>query len=112
METPDLVNEVRTDPSASRVFGEPYETVDGATIVTVARIRGGGRGFTATPVGAFVVHDGKVSWEAAVDETRVGLLAVSIGLAATVIATLAVLRRPPWPDLSRRGSFGSNRSRP
>lgn len=83
------------------MFGEPYETADGSTVITVARAGGGP--FPAAPLGIFVIHDGKVSWESAIDTTRVALFAEFIGLAATVIATLAVFRRPPWPDLSAAG---------
>jgi uncharacterized spore protein YtfJ len=87
--------------TAQRVFGEPYATPDGATVIPVARVRGG-RWFKVTPVGVFVIRDGRASWVAAVDETRIVLLGEVIGLAAAVIGTLAVLRRPPWPDLSLR----------
>ncbi|SEM36321.1 hypothetical protein [Rhodococcus maanshanensis] len=97
----------RLPPGAGglRVYGEPYETANGATIITVARIGGrrmGTSGAVAVPVGVFVIHDGEVAWKPAVDETRIALMALSIGLASAVLATLAVLRRPPWPDLSRR----------
>ncbi|WP_405163492.1 hypothetical protein OG203_45810 [Nocardia sp. NBC_01499] len=93
----------RLEPGVKAVqaFGEPYETTDGSTIITVSRV---GRGpFSASPLGIFVIHDGKVSWEPAVDNNRLALFGEFIGLAATVIATLAVLRRPPWPDLSATG---------
>ncbi|KAA8883077.1 hypothetical protein F3087_38440 [Nocardia colli] len=85
----------------TQVFGEPYETADGSTVITVTRVGGGP--FRPSPLGIFVIHDGKVSWEAAVDSTRLGLLAEFIGLAAAVIATLTLFRRPPWPDLSVAG---------
>ncbi|WP_433664774.1 hypothetical protein ACQPW1_23055 [Nocardia sp. CA-128927] len=93
----------RLEPNAQdiRVFGEPYEAADGSTIITVTR--GGGGPFTAGPMGIFVVHDGKVTWEAALDKTRLGLFAEFVGLAATVIVTLTLLRRPPWPDVSAAG---------
>lgn len=84
--------------AATVVYGESYETADGVTVIPVSRV--GLLGRSATPVGAFVVHDGNVSWVPAVDDTRIALLGVFIGLAAAVIATLAVLRRPPWPDVS------------
>ncbi|MEV7097559.1 hypothetical protein AB0M80_32380 [Amycolatopsis sp. NPDC051045] len=41
-------------------------------------------------------------WEPAVDATRIALLAVGIGLVSATLGGLAVLRRPPWPDLRRR----------
>jgi hypothetical protein len=62
----------------------------------------GGLGVTATPVGVFVICGGEVTWKAAIDENRIALIGVITGLASAVIATLAVLRRPPWPDLHIR----------
>ncbi|WP_433192756.1 hypothetical protein ACQP1G_29165 [Nocardia sp. CA-107356] len=82
----------------SLVYGRPHETTDGATVITVARTGGLLRG--SRPIGVFVVHDGQAAWAPAVDVTRIALLGELIGLLAVVIATLAVLRRPPWPDLS------------
>ncbi|WP_068165542.1 hypothetical protein [Rhodococcus phenolicus] len=90
-----------------RVYGAPYETSDGTTIVTVtgfhrAWFRRGAVQPVPKPIGVFVVRDGEVRWVAAVDETRIALMGELIGLVAATIATLAVLRRPPWPDLSIR----------
>lgn len=82
----------------SLIYGVPHETPDGSTVITVARsglFRSGLR-----PVGVFVVHAGEVSWKPAVDEGRIALIAVLTGLVSATIATLAVLRRPPWPELS------------
>lgn len=97
------LNSLRTVED-SLAYGQPYETSDGTTIITVTRT--GGLLRTARPVGAFVVHDGAVSWTPAVDATRIALMGELIGLLAAVIATLAVLRRPPWPDLSRVVAIG------
>ncbi|RDI42132.1 hypothetical protein [Nocardia mexicana] len=80
------------------VYGAPHETADGSTIITVAGpglIRPGPR-----PVGIFVIREGEVTWKPANDESRIALVAVLTGLLATVFTTLAVLRRPPWPELS------------
>jgi hypothetical protein len=93
--------QVPTGTVGSRVFGEPFETPEGTTIIPVSRVSDR-FGRSATAVGVFVIHDGKVSWQAAVDDTRIALLGELIGLAAAVLGTLAVVRRPPWPDLSRR----------
>jgi hypothetical protein len=118
MKVTDFLDRVPADFAAGRVYGAPFETAGGATVIPVAKIRAGdsrkrqaedalGRdalGFTGTPVGLFVIHGGEVLWKPAIDENRIALLAVITGLASAVIATLAVLRRPPWPDvrLSRR----------
>jgi hypothetical protein len=85
-----------------RVFGEPLESPDGAMVIPVVRFAGL-RGDAPRPVGVFVIHDGKARWEPAVDANRIALMGTVIGLAAAVISTLAVLRRPPWPDLSVEG---------
>ena len=69
---------------------------DGGAVITVAKVRAG----TATPVGVFVVHDGTARWVPAIDANRIALIGVITGLLSAVIASVAVLRRPPWPDLS------------
>lgn len=82
------------------VYGEPFETADGAIVITVAR-----RGVLSPvmrPAGIFVVRDSAATWVPVVDATRIALMGELIGLLSAVIASLAVLRRPPWPDLGRR----------
>ncbi len=96
------LNSLRTVDD-SLTYGQPYETSDGTTVITVTRT--GVLLHSARPVGAFVVHEGEVSWTPAVDATRIALMGELIGLLATVITTLAILRRPPWPDLSRVVAF-------
>jgi len=82
----------------SAIFGTPYQTPDGATVITVARpgglIRPGLR-----PLGVVVIQGEKSRWHPAIDETKIAFTAVLIGLFAATLSTLAVLRRPPWPDL-------------
>ncbi|WP_328392066.1 hypothetical protein [Nocardia sp. NBC_00416] len=85
------------------VYGEPFETADGTIVITVAR-RSNPFTTTLRPAGVFVVSDGAASWVPAVDVSRIALTGEWIGLLAAVITALAVLRRPPWPDLSRRRS--------
>ncbi|WP_420751432.1 hypothetical protein [Rhodococcus sp. O3] len=90
--------------AGARVYGEPHETADGTTIITVTdlrrpRFRRTDAAPVPKPLGVFVVHGGEVRWEAAVDGTRIALVGELIGLVAATIATLAILRRPPWPDL-------------
>jgi len=87
--------------SARQVYGEPVVTASGDTVIPVSRHNG--LFGTARPVGVFLIHDGTVSWVSATDTTRIMFFGEFIGLVAATIATLAVLRRPPWPDLTPRG---------
>ena len=77
--------------SEPRIFGDPHETPDGTTVIPVLR-----------PVGVFAVREGRAKWEPAVDATRVALLGVGIGLVAATLTGLAMVHRPPWPDLRIR----------
>ena len=102
------------DDVVRHVYGEPYQTPDGATVITVAKVRSkgkrhagdGGEDVTAAPMGVFVVRGDQTHWVAAVDMNRMALIGVLTGLVAAVIGSLAVLRRPPWPDLSDWGYQG------
>jgi hypothetical protein len=107
MKLRETIDTIVADPNAARVYGQPYETADGVTIIPVARVRGKTKpgaddaelSLRAKPVGVFVIKDGKASWEPAVDATRIALMAEMIGLVSAALATLAMVRRPPWPDL-------------
>ncbi|ULE32362.1 hypothetical protein [Mycobacterium sp. IDR2000157661] len=76
------------DIDEGRVYGRPYEVADGTTIIPVVK-----------PVGLFVVKDGRAQWQPAVDATRIAMLGISVGLVSVALAGLAMVRRPPWPDL-------------
>ncbi|MCW2663577.1 MAG: hypothetical protein JWP83_4729 [Mycobacterium sp.] len=89
MKLSDVLDQLPADGAAGRVYGEPYETADGATVIPVAK-----------PPGVFVVHQGKACWVPAVDGNRIALIGVITGLLAAVIASLAVLRQPPWPKMT------------
>ncbi|WIM87096.1 hypothetical protein PT015_19845 [Candidatus Mycobacterium wuenschmannii] len=96
MKLPDSLDQLPTNGTRSRVYGEPYRTSDGATVIPVSKVRSG----SATPVGVFVIQGGTTQWVAAVDSDRIALIGVITGLIAAVLGSLALLRRPPWPDLS------------
>jgi hypothetical protein len=102
----DALDSIVPDPAAAHVYGQPYETADGVTVVPVARVRGRSNAgadtdlhLTARPVGVFVIKNGEATWVPAVDSTRIALMGELIGLVAATFATLAMVRRPPWPDL-------------
>ena len=90
MDVMETIAEAREAITVRRVFGEPYER-DGVTVIPAARVQGGGGGggseggptlgkgagsgfgLIARPVGAFVIREGQVSWQPAVDVTRIVL---------------------------------------
>lgn len=99
----DALNEIPA-VGDSVVYGKPIQATDGTTIITVAAVDGCG----ARPIGVFAVHAGEVIWTPAVDrvavlKARTALAAATIGtitgLAAAALATGAMVRRPPWPDI-------------
>jgi hypothetical protein len=96
MKIPDSLEQLPTNGTRSQVYGEPYRTADGATVIPVSKVRQG----AATPLGVFVIHGGQARWTGAVDSDRLALIGVITGLLAAVLGSAAVLRRPPWPDLS------------
>jgi uncharacterized spore protein YtfJ len=110
MKTADLVTTLRDGMTVSRVFGQPYER-DGVTVIPAATIRGGagggngrkpetseegeggGMGLIARPAGAYVIKDGAVSWQPAVDVNRIVAVAVAGWVTAVWLITRAVRRR-------------------
>ena len=86
----ELLDTLEADPS--RVYGQPYETADGTTVISVAKVRGGA-------LGVFVIKDGQAKWEPAMDGTRIALMGILVGLVSAAFAGVAMVRRPPWPDL-------------
>ena len=103
-EAREVIDTLAADPDASRIYGQPYETADGTTVVPVAKWRGRpadgpGNRLTAKPLGIFIVKDGKASFVPAFDATKTGLMGILVGLVAATLAGVAMVRRPPWPDL-------------
>lgn len=108
MELPEFLSSARDTMSVKRVFGEPFEK-DGVTIIPAARVAGGGGGgsggdanggqgtgggfgMKASPVGAFVIKDGKVSWIPAVDVNRV-ILGAQFAAVFMLLSMRAMMRR-------------------
>ena len=103
MEVQDVMAQVRDTLTVKRVFGEPFEK-DGVTIIPAAQVQGGAGGgsgedpqgqgkgsgsgyaLTARPVGAFIVRNGELSWQPAVDVNRI----VLGGQLVAIVALLTV----------------------
>jgi hypothetical protein len=98
---PEVFDQLPND-SVRRVYGEPYVTPDGVTVIPVARVREA-HGLAGAPIGVFVVQGDDAHWVPAVDTNRIALIGVLTGLLAAVIGSLAVLRQPPWPRITITG---------
>ena len=79
MEPLDVFQQTQENLNARRVFGEPFQS-DGATILPVAVVGGGGGagnkpdqhgsvglGFGARPAGVYVIKNGDAKWRPAVN---------------------------------------------
>jgi uncharacterized spore protein YtfJ len=106
MKPDDLLSKARDVITVRQVFGEPHER-DGVTVIPVAHVRGGGGGgddgivgegregpaggggfgLDARPVGAYIIRDGTVRFEPAMDLTR-----IIVGGQILVALALLVLR--------------------
>ena len=103
MNVTEMLEGAREAITVRRVYGEPIER-DGVVIIPAADVRGGGGGGAGTdaagdsgggggfgvmarPVGVYVVRDGGVHWEPAVDVSR-----LAIGGMVTAVVALLVLR--------------------
>jgi uncharacterized spore protein YtfJ len=93
----EILSGAREAISVTRVFGEPVERED-ITLVPAAAVRGGagggsdreengggGFGVSASPVGAYVIKDGTVTWKPAVNINRLILGWQLVALAAVVV---------------------------
>lgn len=103
MNIEEVLAGARDAMTVQRVFGEPIEK-DGMTVIPVASVSGGGGGgggtdesgsggsgggygVKAKPVGVYVITDGKLSWQPAVDVNR-----AILGGQVLMIVALLVLR--------------------
>src|SRR5262245_48652036 len=120
MDPRQLRAQARDVMTVRQVFGEPIER-DGTTVIPVAKVMGGGGGgegsdssgsdggegsteaggkagagggfgFRAVPAGAYVIKDGEVSWEPALDLNRVILGGQVIGLVFALVLGALVRR--------------------
>jgi uncharacterized spore protein YtfJ len=103
------IEQLRDAVTVRRVYGKPIER-DGVTVIPAAAVQGGGGGGTggpgdsaygsgwgmrARPVGAYVIRDGEVSWEPALDLGR-----VIVG--GQIVAFIALVTLRTWLKSRRR----------
>ena len=99
MSVQDVIAQARDSLTVKRVFGDPYEK-DGVVLVPAAAVRGGaggggdpegkgggsGFGLAARPVGAFLIREGEVHWQPAIDVNR----AILGGQVVAIVALLVI----------------------
>ena len=90
-----IIGSLEAGPDSAGMFGEAYRTDDGATVIPVTAVRGG----SPRPAGIYVIKNGKASWVPAVDAGRIAMMGILVGLVSATLAGVAMIRRPPWPDL-------------
>ncbi|MEO8251896.1 MAG: sporulation protein [Chloroflexota bacterium] len=92
MNVDEMLSGARDVMTVKSVYGEPIER-DGILVIPAAKVMGGGGGggdaennagggfgVRATPVGAWIVRDGQVAWEPAIDATRIAALAMLVAI--------------------------------
>ena len=111
MNVQEILAKAQDTVTVKRVYGVPFEK-DGLTIIPAAEVAGGGGGgggpegagggvgygVRARPVGAFVIKDGAVRWEPAIDATRLALRAMLIPIIAMLVGrsiVKSIVKRRP-----------------
>jgi uncharacterized spore protein YtfJ len=110
MDVQELLSQVTDKVTVSRVFGEPIQHGE-VLVVPVAVVRGGagggtgtnpkddssgsggGGGFQATPAGVYVVKNGNVTWQPAVDVNKIVAGAQVVAVVMALVIRAFVKRR-------------------
>jgi uncharacterized spore protein YtfJ len=92
MNVDEMLSGTRDALTVKRVYGDPIER-DGALVILAAKLvgggggggdgesnTGGGFGVSATPAGAWIIREGRVEWEPAVDATRIATLGMVVAI--------------------------------
>jgi uncharacterized spore protein YtfJ len=92
MNIDEMLQGARDAMTVKRVYDEPIER-DGTLIIPAAKVGGGGGGgsdsennggggfgVTARPAGAWIIRDGEVDWEPAVDATRIATMGMLVAI--------------------------------
>jgi len=112
MDIMEVVGQSKDSATVKRVFGDPIQQGD-VTVIPVARIThgggggmgsgqddkgesgsgsGGGYGVVATPAGVYVIKDGEVRWQPALDVNRIVLGGQILGI-VLLLTVRSIMRR-------------------
>lgn len=97
MNVDEMLTGARDAITVKRVYGDPIEK-NGVTLIPAAKLSGGaggggdsenngggGFGLRARPVGAYVIRGEEVTWEPAIDVTRMATLGIAAGIVALLV---------------------------
>jgi uncharacterized spore protein YtfJ len=97
MNVDEMLREARDTMTARTVFAEAIER-DGIMVIPAAKVRGGGGGgsdnqenggagfgLSAKPAGAYVIRDGTVEWQPALDLNRIILGGQIVAIVALIV---------------------------
>lgn len=109
MDVPEGLKGTYDAITVHRVYGDPIER-DGVLIIPAAAVKGGlgygsgndgegiqggggGSGISARPVGVYKIADGKVTWEPAMDITRIAMLGQVVAIVALLTIRSVIRKR-------------------
>ncbi|MGZ6589910.1 MAG: spore germination protein GerW family protein [Solirubrobacteraceae bacterium] len=109
MDFMETIAAARDAITVKRVYGDPYER-NGVVVIPAAAVQGGGGGggddqgegqtsggggfgLRARPVGAYVIRGEQVSWEPAIDLSKIILRGQLVALAALLVVRSIARRR-------------------
>jgi uncharacterized spore protein YtfJ len=113
MDVKAMLSQAQDTLTVRKIFGEPIER-DGVLVIPAAKFMGGGGGgdgsgpavdgktadgsgggfgVRARPVGVYVVRDGNVSWQPAVDVTRIALGGQIVAIVALLVLRTLIRKR-------------------
>jgi len=92
MNVDEMLTGARDAMTVKRVYGDPVER-DGILLIPAAKVTGGaggggdsdnngggGFGIRARPAGAWIIREGEVTWEPAVDATRIATMGMLVAI--------------------------------
>lgn len=92
MNIDEMLAGARDAMTVKRVYGDPIER-DGIMVIPAAKVTGGGGGgsdsesnggggfgVSAKPAGAWIIRDGQVEWQPAVDATRIATMGMLVAI--------------------------------
>ena len=122
MDVQEILSSARNTLTTKTVYAEPYEK-EGLTVIPAARVAGGGGGgsgqddegqtgdgggfgMMARPAGAYIIKDGKVHWQPAVDVNRIVMTVGAVIVTALITRAISA----PWRARGKASKYAALRA--